>query len=185
MPTPIDCLLVHTDWIDQTIWVKILQQVLKYLAPDAQVLFILENPVYIRHFFDNLQGQTAPTSFPLQALLKELPSLNLNYDLIVAEQTPADEALRQSQAFGQFLGALKNFCAATSLNVNTNIFAKRFLVRACKNENVPNRMLIQTVVGEQLTARVRLGEPNTFLATTPGIEYRETFRTEQVPMEIS
>ena len=31
-------------------------------------------------------------------------------------------------------------------------------------------------VGEQLTARVRLGDPNAFLATTPGIEYRETFR---------
>ncbi|MBQ7739414.1 MAG: hypothetical protein IJT59_07160 [Desulfovibrionaceae bacterium] len=74
------------------------------------------------------------------------------------------------------MGAPKNFCAATSLNVNTNIFAKRFLVRACKNENVLNRTLIQPVVGEQLTARVRLGEPNTFLATTPGIEYRETFR---------
>ena len=180
----IDCLIIHTAWLDQTTWPETLQKLLPHVADDAPILFVLENPVYIRKFLTNLQGQATKTSFPLNALLAELTKQKLSFDLILAEQSPTDEALRQSQAFGQFLNALKNFCAAQSLNVNTNIFAKRFLVRASKNQNI-QRLLLQTVVGEQLTARVRLGEPNTFLATTPGFDYQESFRTEQVPMDPS
>ncbi|MBQ9536790.1 MAG: glycosyltransferase [Desulfovibrionaceae bacterium] len=178
---PIDCLLIHAARLDLDAWQRLLPRILKKLSPTGQVLFVLENPIYVQHFLALLQGQNQEIAFPLKSLVDALPSLNLHVDLILAEITDLKD-FPKDEAFADLTKAYVNFCQNQKLAIYSNIFAKRFLVRTCLSQP-PQRFILRTIIGEMITSRVRLTEPNTFIQSSLGVVYKELFRNDKIVLE--
>ncbi|MBQ7585113.1 MAG: glycosyltransferase [Desulfovibrionaceae bacterium] len=180
--TPLDCVIVHNSRLDSQHLGKLLSQIKDALSSDGTVLFLVDNPGYIRNLLGLLQGQNYLPVKPLQLICQELIAQGLNIDLILAEEDPKDLALNQDPLFRNFAQSLQSLALSQQKSLATPILAKRFLIRASRDPKIiPFRL--HTVIGEKLTGRVRLTEPNLFMASEKGVTYKETFRTEKIVLE--
>jgi SAM-dependent methyltransferase len=81
---------------------------------------------------------------------------------------PSTEADRFQQLMAPVLNALKIDPASFA----TQTRAIQYLVRAVRTSQLPQRMLIWTLLGSALGSEVRIKQPGQFLATIPGIRIR-------------
>ncbi len=145
------------------------------LPEDGQLLVELPNPGYFRRLLASAAGrpdgmQVAVCTLPeLQSWLQQA---GLHMAGGLALRNNADDAdLKGQEQVQVFLRAMASVMSGSLgwRNVHADIWAEGWLVRAVRREvQAGERMMVHTVLGETVvTPRVRVLEPNGFMATEP------------------
>lgn len=171
----LDALIIRGRFL-QDLTAERLKKWVRALKPDGQLLLDVPNPAYIRQLLVQLAGQGRGAAGGLSVsetrrLLEEagLHALSVrgSYDL---EQ---DEALIHSQenkALVQGLQGLLQKLGWKAAKDRDPWLAGFFFRAALKPLEEEDRLLIQAAIGETVvTPRVRIYEPQDFLATEPGV----------------
>lgn len=156
----------------------VLQRHAACLPETGQLVFLLENPAYLRRTMAVLAGDAVPgtaamTQARLAAMLREA-GFSRNY--FFARYDDADAALRkapETQALIERVRAWQQVAGQTSQKTGADVWAKSYVVRTPKQ---PRRTIaVQSLLGEALvTARPRITEPSKFLETVPGFFARQS-----------
>lgn len=162
-----DCIVLHSSFAAGSTLKLRVAELVAGLAEDGQFLLVLENPGYLRTALAVLQGGSAVqgAELGLQEAVGLLQKAGLQPDKAVAQYDSADDAFRKqadTQVLVKFLqeqGRLQG-----------NIWARQFVICAVKRACLPERLLLQAMLGEaRVTAQIRVKEPNSFFITEPGV----------------
>ena len=144
------------------------------LSADGQMVFAVENPTYLGRMLLALGGKPAerPTCAPLwiSQVLREAGFGCVYVTPLVSE---ADEARRKNEAARALADRMRAFVKEEGGSVKLDPFVSTYLVRAGRAKQPT--MFLHAFIGEEIvTARVRVWEPDTFLAAEPGILARSS-----------
>lgn len=174
VPDSADCLLYQDRALHSLTTERLLNHV-KCLSPGGQMVFVLENVGYFRYIMDLFAFRGEPFSKSMLTL-RELQKLIGNVGLRLLSVDPVygeeDEEERRRPETLRILNAFAAWCKVRNLSVDTDVWAKRYIVRAVR-ELPERRLYLQAMVRDPLVSgRVRVEEPNGFLRTCPGVRCR-------------
>ena len=144
------------------------------LSADGQMVFAVENPSYLGRMLLALDGQPVmrPSCAPLW-ISKVLREAGFGCVYVTPLMNEADEARRKNESARALADRMKEFVKEEGLSVKRDPFVSTYLVRAGRAKQ-PS-LFLHAFIGEAVvTARVRIWEPDTFLAAEPGILARSS-----------
>ncbi len=143
----------------------------EHLAPDGQMVFVLENEGYFRHVMNALAGRAGLPrgGFDLEKLQDIIGKAGLKIFSVIPLYDAADEAEMKSQEVQALRQAVEAWSKRDASVKGADLRACRYVLRVAR-EFPKKGFFLQTMMGETVaTARIRIGEPHAFLQTFPGI----------------
>ncbi|MCR5563536.1 MAG: glycosyltransferase [Desulfovibrio sp.] len=169
--TSADCLFFHGAFMGRRDWIKEVRRHCALLSEGGQAVFVLGHPGYVRHVLSLMLGRPPlwDSSLTLPELLRGLSEAGLTVADVRPQRVAEDAALRNDPAIQRLMESLVDYCRDHAMEVKTDVWAARHIVRAVRG-TPPPKLYIQSSVWEaRVTARVRLLEPAAFMATLPGV----------------
>ena len=167
----VDCILYQ----DRTLWgltAACLRKHSESLSPEGQMIFVLENVCYFRYVMKLLQApmeEIPQSGISLQNLAKMVSDAGLHVLRVEPVYLAEDEKAKEDKELQVFLKALDAWHGEDAPLMKPDFWAARYLVRVTKKPP-EQKLLIQAILGEPLVSgRVRVGEPQSFLGTAPGV----------------
>ena len=157
-----------------------LKKLAAMLKDDGELLLLLPNSSYMPSVLETLaaRGESeracrrfiAPTKEEMKGILQEAGFSAAGISFV--QDAEGDKSLRESDEMKNFVSAFVEICKLNNWNVETNIWARYWLIRAVRaGAAIRDRMLVHVTVGESVAcARVRVNEPNEFIRTERGID---------------
>ena len=166
-----DCIVYHSGSLGSPRLEEILSGHANLLAPDGQMLFLLDNPGYFRVFMQALLdggSPPAPSGPTMEELLQILARLGMS-PAIGELSSPEDERLREN---AKLMAACERYCAAQGTSMGPDLWVRQHVVRAVRKAS-HKPMEIAVLIGDPICAPMRVWIPNQCCMTSPGVEIRE------------
>ncbi|MBR6268547.1 MAG: glycosyltransferase [Selenomonadaceae bacterium] len=170
----VDCFLYHGRFLGSPGLKAMLQQHMKLLSEDGQMLFLVDHMGYIRNAVDLFRGAkpSMESALTMNELMETISASGMTVVNVQPIYSAADAQWKEDEATKTFVQAFSEFCRHNGLSGRNDIWARAFFVRAVR-KTYESKMLVQSILGEALvTARIRINEPNRFCMTEPGFEAR-------------
>ena len=168
----VDCFLYHGRFLGSPGLKAVLQQHMKLLSEDGQMLFLVDHMGYIRNIVDLLRGArpSMESTLTMNELMETISASGMRIARVQPLYSAADVKLKEDESTKAFIQAFSELCRHNDLSGRNDIWARSFLIRAIRKAP-GSKLLVQSILGEALvTARIRINEPNRFCMTEPGFE---------------
>ncbi len=168
-----DCIIIHDDWLrdsqENQPAQKLAAIIDNLLAENGTLLYYVVNPACFRIAFEKLRGR--PTPFADNRNLDEIKALfqaaGIELDCLFPKRVAEDEEYAALPPMKTLFAAANDLCTGELLQKFTPDMNRAYVIRAAKKSRP--RLKIHSMIGEIITSRVRLKEPNKYMARSPFI----------------